>query len=78
VRFATSIPGGLSKRLDSLVRSSGRTRSDIVRSALAEYIARHEFDRVTEATNRVCLDVGDYPDTSVALAARRVLERTEW
>ena len=78
MRIAISIQGRLSKKLDNLARSSGRSRSDVVSAALAEYIAHHDSDEVTEAMNRVCRDIGDHPDTFVADAGRQILERTEW
>jgi hypothetical protein len=47
-------------------------------AALAEYVARHAPDEVTEAMNRVCADVGDQQDAFVAATGRRVFEQTEW
>jgi hypothetical protein len=35
-------------------------------------------DEITEAMNRVCAEVDEQTDTFVSLAARRILERTEW
>ena len=49
--------------------------------ALKEYVAKYAPDSVTEAMNRVCDELDERekkPDTFVALAARRILERTEW
>jgi hypothetical protein len=47
-------------------------------AALAEYVARHSPDEVTEAMNRVCAELGDPRDAFLVDAARRVLENTEW
>ncbi len=48
-------------------------------AALAEYLARHEPDAVTEAMNRV-VDLVDDDATRefVGAAARRILQRTDW
>jgi metal-responsive CopG/Arc/MetJ family transcriptional regulator len=78
VRIAISIPHQLSKELDRRVRSTGRSPSELVNAALAEYMARHDLDEVTEPMSRVCADIGDHPDTFVADAGRRVLGKTEW
>jgi hypothetical protein len=47
--------------------------------ALAEYLARHAPDEVTEAMNVVVDELGDAaPDAFVQLAGRRVLRSVEW
>jgi metal-responsive CopG/Arc/MetJ family transcriptional regulator len=78
VRIAISIPDQLSKELDRLARASSRSLSELVNAALADYMARHDLDDVTEAMSRVCVDIGDHPDTFVADAGRHVLRKTEW
>jgi hypothetical protein len=46
---------------------------------LAEYLARHAPDEVSEAMNRVMEQLGEAgSDPLLATAGRRVLERTEW
>jgi len=47
-------------------------------AALAEYVARHAPDEVTDAIDRVVADVGDHRDDFVKAAGLRVLENTEW
>jgi hypothetical protein len=46
--------------------------------ALREYLARHAPNKVTEAMNRACAEVGEGKDPFVSSAARRALERSEW
>jgi hypothetical protein len=46
--------------------------------AVAEYLARHDPEAVTEAMNRVCEEMGPQGDAGVSAAARRILARTEW
>lgn len=47
-------------------------------STLAEYVARHAPDEVTEAMDRVCAEVGDQVDAFISAAGRQVWENTEW
>ena len=47
--------------------------------ALAEYLARHAPDEVTEAMNVVVEELGDVaPDAFVQRAGRRTLMSVEW
>lgn len=78
MKTAVSIPDEVFAKAERLARRAGRSRSDVFSAALAEYVARHAPDEVTEAMDRVCADVGDNEDTFVSAAGRRVLENTEW
>lgn len=56
-----------------------KSRSQLYAEALAEYLARHTPDEVTEAMNRVIDKLGNPAvDPLVTAAAQRVFERTEW
>jgi metal-responsive CopG/Arc/MetJ family transcriptional regulator len=78
MKTAVSIPDEVFEKVERLARRAGRSRSEVFSAALAEYVARHAPDEVTDAMDRVITDVGDLPDTFVAAAGRRVLEQTEW
>ena len=78
MKIVVSIPDELVARIERLALRTGRPRSEVFSAALAEYVARHAPDEVTEAVERVCVKVGDQPDAFVAAAARRVLKKTEW
>ena len=78
MKTAVSIPDDVFEKVERLARRAGRSRSEVFSAALAEYVARHAPDEVTEAMNRVCADVGDQRNGLVAAAARQVLENTEW
>lgn len=54
------------------------TRSQLYAQALAEYLARHAPDEVTEAMNQVMDELEEPLDPFVAASARRVLENSEW
>ena len=78
MKVAVSIPSDLFERVEQLRREQRRSRSNLFAVALAEYVARHDSDEVTEAMNRVCANVNTEPDDLVRTASQRVLERSEW
>ncbi len=78
MKTAVSIPDDVFEQAEKLARSTETSRSALYTRALAEYIARHSSDEVTEAMNRVCDEVGTQSDEFTANAARRILERSEW
>ena len=78
MKTAVSIPDDVFERAERLARRAGRSRSDVYSAALAEYVARHGPDEVTEAMNRTCAEIGNRIDTFVHAAGRHVLENTEW
>ena len=78
MKTAVSIPDEVFEKVERLARRSGRSRSEVFSAALAEYVARHAPDEVTEAMDRVCAEVGDQVDGFVSAAGRQVLENTEW
>ncbi|MGM0578965.1 MAG: CopG family ribbon-helix-helix protein [Myxococcota bacterium] len=79
MKTAISIPDDVFERADRFARNTGRSRSQLYREALDEYLARHAPDEVTEAMNRVVEALADdASDEFASAAARRVLEGTEW
>jgi antitoxin MazE6 len=78
MKTAVSIPDEVFHRVERFAQRAGRSRSEVFSAALQEYVARHAPDEVTEAMNRVCIDLADQPDVFVRTAGHRVLERTEW
>ena len=77
MKTAVSLPDELFERAERLAERTGKSRSQIYREALAEYLARREVSSVTEAIDRVVDEVGDEHDPWVRASARR-LERVEW
>lgn len=73
-----SIPDDLFRRADVLARSLGKSRSQVYREALAEYLLRHDSESVTSKLDAAVggLDAG--PDPWLTETARRTLARTEW
>ena len=78
MKTAVSIPDRLFERAEALARRLGKSRSEVYREALAEYVARRESDAVTIALDKVVEDIGAGVDEWAAEAARRALEQSEW
>jgi metal-responsive CopG/Arc/MetJ family transcriptional regulator len=78
MKTAISIPDSIFQEADRLARKTGKSRSQLFSEAMAEYLARHEPEAVTDAMNDVCEGVGEESDPFTSSAARRVLERVEW
>lgn len=78
MKTAISLPDEIFEEAERLARRLKKSRSALFREAVAEYVARHESDAVTDAMN----DVADSLDTRLAAPvganARRMLGRTEW
>lgn len=78
MKTRVSIPDDVFAKAERLARSSMRSRGELFSAALSEYVARHDPDEVTQAMNRVCASVGDQTDEFIAVASRRVRERSDW
>lgn len=78
MKTAVSIPDDVFTDTERLARLLKKSRSEVYSLALAEYVARHAPERVTEAMDRVCAEVDEEINEFAALAARRILERSEW
>jgi len=55
-----------------------KSRRELFGKALAEFVARHVADHVTEAMDKACAKIGIETDDFTSIASRRVLERIEW
>jgi hypothetical protein len=78
MKTAISIPDPVFQKAEQLARRRKQSRSQLYSQALAEYMSRHEPDLMTEATDRVCDELGQTSDEFVATASRRILERSQW
>lgn len=63
---------------ERLAKGLGKSRSELYREAVSEYLARHEPESVTQAINEVCDDLGTEQDPGLREAARRTLGQVEW
>lgn len=79
MKTAISLPDEVFYAAERHAKRMQKSRSQLYAEALAEYLARHTPDEVTEAMNRVIDKLGNPAvDPLVTAAARRVFERTEW
>jgi len=78
MKTAISLPDDVFSQAERLARRLGKSRSQLYRDALSEFVARHDPDAVTEAMDRVAEQVDTRPDRFGTAAARRTLARSEW
>jgi metal-responsive CopG/Arc/MetJ family transcriptional regulator len=78
MKTAISLPDDLFAAAERQAHRTGKSRSQLYAEALAEYLARHGPEEVTEAMNQVLEQVGEPPpDAFTREAARRILSRAE-
>ena len=79
MKTAVSLPDDVFHGAERFARRTRKTRSQLYAEAIAEYLARHAPDDVTEDMNVVVDRVGAAaPDGFGQAAGRRSLERVEW
>ena len=78
MKTAISVPDKIYASAERLAKRMKKSRSQVYSEAMAEYVARHEPDTVTEQINAVCDEVDTRPDPFVTEAARRILAGTDW
>jgi predicted transcriptional regulator len=78
MKTAVSIPDELFRRADELAHRVGKSRSQVYREALAEYLYRREPRSVTEALDELLEELEPGRDPWLEEAGRRALDRTEW
>ena len=78
MRTAVSLPEVVFEQAERFARRTNRSRSELYAEALAEYLARHAPDAVTEAMDATLDRVRHEPDAFVAAAARRTLRDASW
>jgi metal-responsive CopG/Arc/MetJ family transcriptional regulator len=78
MKTAISLPDKIFQEAERQARRLKKSRSQLYGEALAEYLARHAADRVEEALNKVCEELGEKEGPFVSEASRRTLARSEW
>lgn len=78
MKTAVSIPDDLFRRADELAERLGKSRSEIYREALADYIERRDSAAVTGALNEIADELAADQAGFVDRVARRALQRSEW
>ena len=78
MKTAISLPDELFASADSLARRLGLSRSGLIATALAEFVARHRTSRISERLDAVYAAEESRIDRPVSRAQRKVLKREEW
>lgn len=78
MKTAVSIPDELFAKADDLARRTGKSRSELYREALADYVARREPGAVTRALDELADELAAESGGFSAETTRRGLERSEW
>lgn len=78
MKTAVSIPDLVFEEAERLARRTKRSRSEVYSRALAEYVARHAADRVTEAMDQALDEIKEPADPFTRAASRRTLKRSVW
>jgi len=79
MKTAISLPERIFREAERFARRVRKTRSRLYAEAMAEYLARHAPNDVTEAMNQVCDRIGGGTvDKFQTKAARKLLAREQW
>ena len=79
MKTAISLPDLVFQEAERHARRTGKSRSQLYAEALAEYLARHAPDEVTERVNAVVDQLNDAgQDRFVSRVGRRVLTSVVW
>lgn len=78
MKTAVSIPDDVFEDAERLATRLGTSRSQLYARALAEFVARHDDDRVTALMDQAVREAGVEADTFLQAAARQSFRRVEW
>ena len=78
MKTAISVPDDVFERAERFAKQTGRSRSELFSSAMAQYLASHDPESVTKAIDRVVAALDQPVDDFTAEAARRTLADAEW
>jgi len=78
MKIAISIPAPLFDAAEDVADRLGVSRSQLYAKALAEYVAKHRDDQVTEALNRVHAKYSSTLDPVLAAMQSKSLPKEEW
>lgn len=78
MKTAISLPDDLFTSADALARRLGVTRSGLIATALAEFVAKHKASRISERLDAVYGVEESRVPRALSRAQRRVIEQSEW
>jgi antitoxin MazE6 len=78
MKTAVSIPDDLFRRADELASRMGKSRSQVYRDALADYVLRRDPGAVTRALDEIADELSGDERAFATAAAHRTLAQSEW
>jgi len=78
INTAVSIPDDVFEDAERLASRLRTSRSQLYARALAEFVARHDDDRVTSLMDQAIREAGGEADAFVQAAAQQSLQQVEW
>ena len=78
MKTAVSIPDDVFADAERLASRLQTSRSNLYARALAEFVARHDDDRVTALMDQAVREAGGKGDAFLDAAARQAVQRAEW
>jgi hypothetical protein len=78
MKTAVPIPDDLFRKADELASRMGKSRSEVYRDALADYVSRRDPGAVTRALDQVADELSTEERAFTSAAARRTLAQSEW
>ena len=78
MKTAVSSPDDVFADAERLASRLQTSRSKLYARALAEFVARHDDDRVTALMDQAVLEAGGKGDPFLDAAAKQVVQRAEW
>jgi metal-responsive CopG/Arc/MetJ family transcriptional regulator len=78
MKTAISLPERIFREAERFARRFRKSRSQLYAEAIAEYLARHGSNDITESMNSVCDRLGTVEDKFSRQAARRIVSRESW
>ena len=78
MKTAVSIPDDVFEDAERLASRLQTSRSKLYARALAEFVARHDDDRVTVLMDQAVIEAGGKRDLFLEAAAKQVVQRAEW
>ena len=78
MKTAISLPEGVFKLAERYARQHKKSRSRLYAEAIAEYLARHAPNEITESMNTVADRIGKTTEQFRTSAARSIIEQEPW
>jgi len=78
MKTAISLPERIFREAERFARRLRKSRSQLYAEAIAEYLARHGSNDITDSMNAVCDRLGTVDDKFSHKAARRLISKESW